>query len=460
MSFLIGVSRKYTILAGSTLGLAWLWFALDRPQVIPTQVIWNGHSDGLQTDIHSPTLDQHDIFDFPPVNSNVMKAVCERQTWNSSIIFTCDSNRGGVGHVRNSILNCVRYAIGAGGSLVMPNIKLREDIEGLNMMPVEGEEESHLEKRHGLGWKGMDYMFDADHFKTSLKMSCPELKVIDHMEQTVNGRRRGLVPESLFMNRPTSGLEHPDEWQEKLQNWVEKWMSPTPQTIPIVVDLEQSNLQYPTHADGHIFAHEFGQIMKFRPDVRRLATSTLRQISSWYDVTLNVSSTIVTPSFLGIHLKTEPEDTAEEILKRHVTPAPFMHYDGQAKAYIALAKSMKTPIIYAASGDIESTNRLAIEAKAHGIDVAHKEHLLKDHEREELSHLRWDQRALVDYLVLLRGEHFAGVGHSFFSWNVMLKRHESALLKQKLKDEVYADDLSSLYGVRASYLDSAKCMWA
>ncbi|KAJ8068261.1 hypothetical protein OCU04_003828 [Sclerotinia nivalis] len=455
-----GINRKYAALAGFSLGLAWLWYAFDRPRVIPTYIIWNATPDGSQAHNPPPTLDQHDVFDFPHVNSEVMRAVCATQTWNSSIIFTCDSNQGGVGHVRNSILNCVRYAIGAGGSLVMPNIKLREDIEGMNMMPSEDGDGSHMGKRHGLGWKGMDYMFDADHFKKSLKISCPELKVIDHMEQTINGRRRGLQPESLFINRPSSGLEHPEEWQGKLNDWIQKWMSPTPTSIPIVVDLEQSNLQYPTHADGHVFAHEFGRIMKFRPDVRRLATSTLRQISSWYDVPLNVSSTIVTPSFLGVHLKTEPEEIAEGIVKRHVTAAPFMHYDGQAEAYIALAKSMKTPLIYAASGDIDSTHKLAIEAKGHGIDVTHKEDLLKEHEREELSHLRWDQRALIDYLVVLRGEYFAGVGHSMFSWNVMLKRHESALLKQKLHEDIYADDLSSLYGVRESYLDSAKCMWA
>lgn len=459
MQLLTGINRKYAALAGFSLGLAWLWYAFDRPRVIPTYIIWNASPGGSRAHTPPPTLDQHDVFDFPHVNSEVMRAVCATQTWNSSIIFTCDSNQGGVGHVRNSILNCVRYAIGAGGSLVMPNIKLREDIEGMNMMPSEDGDGSHMGKRHGLGWKGMDYMFDAHHFKKSLKMSCPELKVIDHMEQTVNGRRRGLQPESLFINRPSSGLEHPEEWQSKLNDWIQKWMAPTPTSIPIVVDLEQSNLQYPTHADGHVFAHEFGKILKFRPDVRRLATSTLRQMSSWYDVPLNVSSTIVTPSFLGVHLKTEPEEISEGIAKRHVTAAPFTHYDGQAEAYIALAKSMKTPLIYAASGDIDSTHKLAIEAKGHGIDVTHKEDLLKEHEREELSHLRWDQRALIDYLVVLRGEYFAGVGHSMFSWNVMLKRHESALLKQKLHEDIYADDLSSLYGVRESYLDSAKCMW-
>lgn len=116
---------------------------------------------------------------------------------------------------------------------LLPNIKLREDIHEMNMMPSEEGETSHMGKRHGLGWKGMDYMFDADHFKKSLKISCPKLNIIDHMEQTVNERRRGLSPESLFLNRPISGLEHLEEWQEKLTSWIEKWMSPTPNSIQL-----------------------------------------------------------------------------------------------------------------------------------------------------------------------------------------------------------------------------------
>ncbi|KAM3073470.1 hypothetical protein ACMFMG_004632 [Clarireedia jacksonii] len=453
------INRKYAAIAGIFLGFVWLWSIFDRPTILPDHIIWNSNGDNAKSHPQSQqTLDQHDIFDFPPMNSEVMRAVCATNTWNSSLIFTCDSNRGGVAHIRNSILNCVRYAIGGGGSLVMPNIKLREDMDGddLNMIPAEEQSESHLGKRHGLGWKGMDYMFDTSHFRKSLKLSCPELKLIDHMEVTVNPRRRGLSPESLFSNLPTSGLEHPEDWQSKLYTWIEQYMAPSPQSVPIVVDLEQSILQYPTHADGHVFAHEFGQILKFRKDVRRLATSTLRQMQSWYEIPLNVSTPIITPSFLGVHLKTEPE----VLDKRHVTPAPFTHYAGQADAYISLAEAMKTSIIYASSGDQASVHKLAAEASPHGISVTHKEDLLKEHEREELGKLRWDQRALIDYLVLLRGEYFAGVGHSMFSWNVMLKRHESALLKQKLRNEAYADDLSTLYGVRESYLDSAKCMWA
>ena len=74
--------------------------------------------------------------------------------------------------------------------------------------------------------------------------------------------------------------------------------------------------------------------------------------------------------------------------------------------------------------------------------------------------LTWDQRALVDYLVLLKGQEFAGVGHSSFSWNIMLKRHQIGDgAGASLGNEVYRDGLSTLYGVRSSYVESSGCMW-
>ena len=82
------------------------------------------------------------------------------------------------------------------------------------------------------------------------------------------------------------------------------------------------------------------------------------------------------------------------------------------------------------------------------------------HDMEELEKLKWDQRALVDYLVLLKGQEFAGVGHSIFSWNVAMKRHDVAEHQVGvLKKDVWSDGLSSLYGIRSSFVESSDCMW-
>jgi hypothetical protein len=443
MQFPAGISRRYAVLVGGLLVTIWLWLAFDRPS-LPAQIIWNTSSKG---GIISPSID---AFDFPPVDSDEMRAVCSSTRWNQSLIFTCDNNHGGIGHVRNSILNCVRYAIGTGGALVLPNIALRDEDDMEH-------DHGHVEKRHGPGRQGMEYMFDVEHFQESLRLSCPELMLIGHMEETFSPRRRGLLPEHLFTNIPASGIEHPEEWPVRLKAWIEEYMPPYPEKEPIVIDLEQSFLHYPTHSDGHKFAHTFGNILKFRPDVRRLATTTLNKLAEWYDMPLNLSEPIMNPSFMGAHLQTDNPFLEQ----RHNSDIAYAHFPAQTAAYIKQAISAKIPLIYVASGNLPEIHKLGLQATASEIAVTHKEDLLKDKDMEMLERLRWDQRALVDYLVLLKVQGFAGVGHSSFSWQVVMTRHEGGdKRKGVLESDVWSDGVSTLYGVRSSYVESSECMWS
>lgn len=327
-----------------------------------------------------------------------------------------------------------------------------------------------LEKRHGLGRKGMDYMFDTNHFVNSLEKSCPELVLIRHMEDTISNRRRGLLPEKLFSNIPASGLEHPELWPEKLGAWMEKYMDPTPAAEPIIIDLEPSFLHYPTASDGPELAATFGDMLIFRPDVRRLATSTLKALVQWHEIsTPNFSSPIIPNSYLGVHLDTEnplvearsDSDRERSEERRHEVDITYSHFSAQASAYIEQATTSSIPVIYAASGSLPSVRSLADLAEKQGISVTSKESLLSGREKKTLDALKWDQRALVDYLVLLRGQQFAGVGHSAFSWNLWVKRRQSEEVVGKaiLDGELWGDGESMLYGVRGSYVESSSCMW-
>jgi len=290
-----------------------------------------------------------------------------------------------------------------------------------------------------------------------LKLSCPQLTLIDQMEQLTSDRRRGFQPESVFSNRPVSGLEAPEEWVPKFTNWVNEHVSFQPQNEPIVIDLEQSILQWPTHYDGHGVAHVFGDILKFRHDVRHLATTTLVKLSEWYDLPLNLTDRRLKHSFLGAHLKTEVDSPQ----RRHAADVPYTHYESQAKAYIKQAKASKIPIIYVASGNMSDIDRMIHEGAREGISVTHKFDLLKGSERDQLQRLTWDQRALVDFLVAMKAQEFAGVGQSTFSWNVAMKRHEytNSMATGSLDEGIWSDGLSKLYGVRNDYVQSASCMW-
>jgi hypothetical protein len=443
MQLPVGVSRRYAVFAAVLLTAIWLWVAFDRTS-FPAHIIWNKLTKG---ELLNPSID---AFNFPPVDSDEIRAVCASTKWNQTLVFTCDNNHGGIGHVKNSILNCVRYAIGAGGSLVLPNIALRDEDDMEH-------DHAHVERRHGPGRKGMEYMFDVEHFMDSLRMSCPELVLIRHMEETFSPRRRGLLPEHLFNNVPAGGLEHPEEWPIRLKSWIDEHMPSYPEKEPIVIDLEQSFLHYPTYSDGHKFAHTFGNILKFRPDVRRLATTTLKRLAEWYDLPLNLSDPIIKSSFLGVHLQTDNPFLEQ----RHNTDIAFSHFQTQSFAYLEQAISSRIPLIYVASGNLPEIHKFGLQATGSNIAVTHKEDLLKGKSMEKLEALRYDQRALVDYLVLLKAEDFAGVGHSSFSWQVAVTRHEGGDHRKGIFESgVWTDRVSTLYGVRSSYVESSGCMWS
>lgn len=458
MAIFAGLSRRYIVLGAIVVVTLWLWLATPN-QYHPAHVIWSVYNDGQQT---LGAVQKTDVFDFPPVKSQAIRDVCMSTKWNESLVFTCDNNHGGVGHVRNSILNCVRYAMAAGGSLVLPSIALREDDEmgETHASPEQedmGEEHSHLDRRHGYGRQGLEYMFDKTHFVESMRLSCPEMPLIRHMDETITDRRRGLLPESLFENVPTSGLEHPEEWPARLETWIEETMGHSPQEEPIIIDLEQSFLHYPTHSDGHGFAHSFGNILKFRPDVRRLATKVLHQMSDWYELDFNYSEPILKPSFFGAHLGTE----SPYLETRHTSDVLYSHFQAQASAYINQATSLHLKTMYVASGNVEEVHKLGLQAAEYNIGVTHKEDLLKGKDLDQLDTLRWDQRALVDYLVVLKAQEFGGVGHSPFSWQIAMTRHEAGNKeKGTLEREIYSDGLSTLYGVKYDYVESSFCMWS
>lgn len=51
-----------------------------------------------------------DPYDLTPI-----RAVCDSTKWTDGIIISCGKPAGEIGEVRNTVLNCVRYAIESGG---------------------------------------------------------------------------------------------------------------------------------------------------------------------------------------------------------------------------------------------------------------------------------------------------------------------------------------------------------
>lgn len=52
-----------------------------------------------------------------PIDDTPLTAFCADKKWRPGLMFKCEAATGGVANVRNQILNCVRYALEAGGNL-------------------------------------------------------------------------------------------------------------------------------------------------------------------------------------------------------------------------------------------------------------------------------------------------------------------------------------------------------
>ncbi|KAF7859508.1 uncharacterized protein EAF02_010956 [Botrytis sinoallii] len=391
-----------------------------------------------------------DVFNFLRLDSAALRALCEKTEWNpAKVIFTCDNSIDGVGDIRNSILNCVRYAISAGAGLVIPRIILRnpDDISQIRT----GERVS------------IAYMFDYFHFVESLRYSCPQMVIYPYIDDVPNSNEgRGpitLLPESLFSSPiPKTGLELPENWRELFEGWLDGYYQfATNQTMnmPVTVELGRSYLQYPIYSDGEEFALSFGGILKFRKNLRILATTVLQNMLSTYNVSGDLSQPFLPDTFFGAHLRTEIDTTKS-------WPAEdwfYQRYEFQSIQYLKKLASTNLTLVYVASGNETETAQFSRDAAAYHVTT--KWMLLDAKDRELLSKLSWDQQAIVDFLVLTKSSKFVGIDHSSFTWNIALQRHQFLKNEKDYLDgpELLSDELSTVFGKPGAHPEYAACLW-
>jgi hypothetical protein len=51
-------------------------------------------------------------------DSKALTFVCEKTQWTEGLIFSCEGLQGGIGNLRNVLLNCLRFTIEAGGMAI------------------------------------------------------------------------------------------------------------------------------------------------------------------------------------------------------------------------------------------------------------------------------------------------------------------------------------------------------
>jgi hypothetical protein len=351
----------------------------------------------------------------------------------------------------------VRYTIAAGAGLTLPKVQLRNPA---NIADIWNRERISF-----------DYIFDKPHFVESLKLSCPQMRVYESIDEVPNHASiNGSVycePEKIVGKSEIApeGLAHPEHWRDVFYTWLAD-STDTARKVkdikshPAIVDLARSYLQYPIYSDPSEFAISFGGILKFRTDARHLATTILRNLLKAHNIKVDIPSPIWKNAFFGAHLRTEKDSRQGWPWDQVI----HSRYDTQATYYLSAAASSNLSIIYLASGDRAEIAHFTQDAALTNLTVVTKSSLLTGQDKEKLDTLSFDQQALVDYLVLLKSSQFAGVGHSSFAWNIALKRHVFA---QRRRDEMahlrgpqlMGDEYSQVLGTVNQYPEYASCLW-
>lgn len=433
-----GVNRRYASFSIVVFVAIWLWVAFDRPYVFPDHVPWNIYSAAPQSSAI------FDVFDSPPLSSPTIKKLCAGTQFNTSVVFTCDHNKGNVAEVRNSILHCVRYAIAAGASLVLPKI--------VGVERELGKTENTFD---------MEYMFDTKHFIKSLELSCPQMYIHKFLAERPNqedGRTTITLDPATIATKDKNGkmtVANTAEWRGSFYTWLSQYLVLEDESAA-VVHLTRSYLEWPLEADDASFVAHFGKILKLREDIRTLATIALIKMSATFSLNIPAKVSIARQAFLGAYLTIQDGSPAIDEERKQA------RFNTQLKLYLGQAAASNLSLIYLASDENSYIPTFVAKANNATVKVTTKFELLKGRDREDLLALDPQQQAMVDFLMLSKASDFAGVGYSSLAWNIGLKRHQYSEQEEDWlngEQAILSDELSQIYGPQGAYAEFVRSMW-
>lgn len=200
--------------------------------------------------------------------------------------------------------------------------------------------------------------------------------------------------------------------------------------LPVHITLETPFLQWVLHYDDPDFVSQFGKILRFREDTRRLAAGVLYEMSKkfgWKPDLANWTTESDTRYF-GINIETitthqdgGPSTEEVDILKRNVS-MDWRSYDRQADAYLAQVLLSGQNVAYVAGTPFEEVEKLSSQLASSNMIVVQKTDFFSSVELKQVRLLTKEQQSLIDYEILLRSSEFAGGMSSMFSWNLALER--------------------------------------
>jgi hypothetical protein len=327
--------------------------------------------------------------------------------------------------------------------LILPEIIKRSESDITNLIP------NKIGPPRGVT---LDHFFDMNHLNHTLSTSCPQMRIHASLNDLYN--QPTLLKAAKFdITELTEQfildgmvLERPELIAEQLMSWIDEQSPPAKRRYPIRFQMAHTVFRWPTEADGLDFASHFGRILRVRPDIRRVAASGLFNLQKRFGLRLDPRNGIRQDSFVGVHLRTEAD--AEGI---------FANYETQADSYVTEVIDNQMPVVYVATGDTgENVAALAARLRDHDVTTIVKNDILDGQDLSTMRRLTWDQRALVDYEIMLHCGLMLGLSDSAFSWNLAMRRanayrsHGEPPPVEQRGDVQWQDRFSTLFG-RSDY---------
>ncbi|ROW11361.1 hypothetical protein VMCG_01255 [Cytospora schulzeri] len=377
--------------------------------------------------------------------------LCRSKKWhpeNRAVILSCQPMPGGIGEVKNGHLHCIRFAIEIGAQLVLPRITRRSPADISNLY---GEQQAKGQP--------LDYMFQSQHLLTALNTHCPQMKVHASLDDLYD-RPSLLKPLPVSLNMLTDQFANidnelvpvipdPATARRKFDEVYDRELPLEGRRYPVRVELQTTPFVWPAAADGDEFRRDFGRLLRVREDVRMLAASGLYNLAKRFGVPHDPrrgighhegggsgsgsgkhgrngtdTSTGTGTMFLGVHLRTEKDVWYREL--------GFPDYEAQTFYFFNHLESLAGDglgggrVVYLATGLLpgdDDVRKFRARAAELGATVVTKRDVLGPGEVAMLNnHLTWDQRALVDYEIMLRVGFMMGVVESSFAWNLAMRR--------------------------------------
>lgn len=415
-----------------------------------------------------------------PYDNSTLVELCRSRKWRKGLIFRCEVPSTGLVESRNVMLNCLRFGMEAGATnFILPVFKAPVDTDP----PDEPLPFNHL--------------FDLDHFTSTLTASCPQIKIIPHINDLWDKPSTAppvlLSPNSLHAIEPKLPLIHstilanPGNWSSAFKESLNASHPRAPtEKLPVLVSLNPPPLlQFPTTYDSAPFITNFGKLIRPSPDLRRLAAAILYALSQKHSLDLLPTPEIQRDAFYGAVLSSskQPEEATETEPEpnesRTTTPSPKRKPD-LTTSLLTAASSSNLKTIYLATphsspgtiAHFRSTNAIStLTTLAQNLSIALEtaESLLggsvpqtyvpdegevivtPHHQGVKGFETEWNtyqtltavQKEVLDFEVLSRASLFGGNWENSLSWGVALKRHVVASGGDGKWDSISGVDLPS-----------------